>query len=80
MENAYREVSEGNGRTESITASVDVLCYGMFVHQVLVNILQHELVYDGRHAGLQERSQIQLRLAIELVVNDLIRGLSIDTL
>ena len=41
---------------ESLTVSVDVLCYGILVNQILVDILQHKLVYDGRHPGLQERS------------------------
>ena len=79
--NAHREVSVGMEGPESLTVSVDVLCYGILVNKVLVDILRHKLVYHGRYPGLQE-SQIQLRLAVqrELVVNDLIRGLSIDTL
>jgi hypothetical protein len=67
-----------------LTASVDVLCYGVLilVNQILGDILQHELVCDGGHPGLHERSQIQQRLTVErkLIVNNLIGSFLVDTL
>jgi hypothetical protein len=67
-----------------LTASVDILRYGILVliNQVLGDVLYHELVDDGRHPGLYERSQIQQRLAVQrkLVVNDLIGSICFNTL
>jgi hypothetical protein len=67
-----------------LTASVDILCYGIFilVNQILGDILQHELVDDGGHPGVHERSQIQQRLAVQnkLVMNQLIGRFCIDSL
>lgn len=69
---------------KELTASVDVLRYGVLilVNQVLGDVLYHELVHNGRHPSLHERSQIQQRLAIQrkLVVNNLIGGICFDTL
>jgi len=69
---------------KELTASVDILCYGILVlvNQVLGDVLYHELVRDGRHPGLHERSQIQQRLAVQrkLVVNNLIGSFCFNTL
>ena len=69
---------------EVLTASVDILCYGILVlvDQVLGDVLYHELVHDGGHPGLHERSQIQQRLTVQrkLVVNNLIGSICLNTL
>ena len=69
---------------KELTSSVDILCYGILVliNQVLGDVLYHELVRDGRHPGLHERSQIQQRLAVQrkLVVNNLIGSICFNTL
>jgi len=69
---------------EVLTASVDILCYGILVlvNQVLGDVLYHELVHDGRHPGLHERGQIQQRLTVQrkLVVNNLIGSFCFNTL
>jgi len=68
----------------ALTASVDILCYGILVlvDQVLGDILYHELVHNGGHPGLHKRSQIQQRLTVQrkLVVNNLIGGICFNTL
>jgi hypothetical protein len=56
-----RQLERAMDEDKLLTASVDVLCYGVLilVNQVLGDILQHELVSNGGHPGLHERSQIQ---------------------
>ena len=67
-----------------LTASVDVLRCGVLVlvNQILRDILQHELVGNGGHPCLHERSQIQQWLTIEskLIMNNLISSFCVDAL
>jgi hypothetical protein len=79
-----RQLQRAMDGPKLLTASVDVLCYRVLIliNQILGYVLQHELVSDGGHPSLDERSQIQQRLTVErkLVVNNLISSFLVDTL